>query len=540
MQRSTQFYTILGLAICGLFICLGLIFIPLVGVHYDETLFVTAIYRPDRVEMVHRYPLIGRVPVMLMSYLGTLKALLYKPLFKLVGTGVYTLRLPTLLIGAASVWLFFLALRRRVSPRAALLATLLLATDGMYLLTSVFDWGPVALQHLALTTAIYAVIRHLDEPARARWPFLAALATGLALWDKALAAWLVAGFGVALIICAPREVWRVARSKRLAAATVLGFVLGAAPLIHYNWLKQGKTFAANAGRDHGAVAAKVIVLDRTMDGGGLFGYMFREQAEGERHDFKAWEKASMAVNGLLRAPRASWQHLLLGIALLAAPMLCWPGPNRRMAFILLIAGVLAYLQMIWTHDAGGSLHHTILLWPLPQYLLGLALGVVVEHFPRRVVIGVATVTLACAASNLAVLNTNLANLIRFGPATSWNDAIRPLVDDIGRRTNRLVFAADWGVLQQVLFFGQGKIGCWDGSDGIVLGLPARESQYHLRAALANPAHVFVTFTAGHDLFPDSRKKLLEFAAAEGYHDTLLATIPDRHSVPMFEIHEFRK
>jgi hypothetical protein len=542
MRRITLISTAAGLALCGLFFSLGLLFVPLAGVHYDETLFTQAIYRPQHVEAVMKYALIGRVPVMLMTYLGTLKALLYKPVFALLGNGAYTLRVPVLAAGTVALWLFFLALRRRAGAGAAVLATALLATDAMFLMTSVYDWGPVALQHLLLTAAIYFAIRHVEQPQRARWLFLVTFCAGLALWDKALAAWLVMGFGAALLVCAPRGLWAIACNRRLAIATVAGLLVGAAPLIHYNWKYQAKTFTANAGRERGAIASKVVVLDRSLDGGGLFGYMIRDEPEPRSRDREStgWERASVRLANVLGSPRHSWQPLLLILALFAAPVLCWPGPNRQLAFIFLIAGVLAYLQMITTHDGGGSLHHTILLWPLPQYLLGLAAGAAFERFGRRVAAGLVMATCACALSNLAVMNTNLANFIRYGPATSWNDAIRPLVNDLGHRTDRLVFAADWGVLQQVLFFGQGRIGCWDGSDGIVVGLPAAESQYHLRHALADTRHLFVTMTDGHDMFPNSRKKLLDFAAGEGYHDTLLAVIADRHQVPMFEIHEFRK
>ena len=60
-----------------------------------------------------------QIPLMLMCYLGCLKTLIYAPIFKLFGNGAYAVREPALIFGAASVWLFFLLLRRIAGNRAA-------------------------------------------------------------------------------------------------------------------------------------------------------------------------------------------------------------------------------------------------------------------------------------------------------------------------------------------------------------------------------------------------------------------------------------
>jgi len=44
------------------------------------------------------------------------------------------------------------------------------------------------------------------------------------------------------------------------------------------------------------------------------------------------------------------------------------GSDRRAVLFALIAMTVAWLQMAITANAGGSVHHTILLWPLPQLL----------------------------------------------------------------------------------------------------------------------------------------------------------------------------
>ena len=135
---SRYFPYLAGAFACTLFIFLGLLLLPYPGAHYDEVLFVMSIHNPDFVEYAMKFSF-GKVPIMLMTYIGTLKAAIYYPILKYAGAGNYTLRVPTLLITAGSIWLFFLTLRRLAGNWAAFLLSMLLATDVMYLLTAVFD-----------------------------------------------------------------------------------------------------------------------------------------------------------------------------------------------------------------------------------------------------------------------------------------------------------------------------------------------------------------------------------------------------------------
>jgi len=524
--------------LCVLFTALGLVFLPYPGAQYDEVLFTSAIYAPETLECAMKTRA-GAIPVMLMTYVGTLKAALYAPLLRWFESGHFTLRLPMLLVAALSVGLFFLAARRLAGTRAALLAGLLLATDAVYLLTSVFDWGPVALQHLLFAAALYAGIRFRETP-RAGWLFAMALCAGLALWDKAIIVWLLAGFGVSALVVLRREVVMVARSRRMALAAVVGFVLGAAPFLYYNKLHPLRTFTSSFEEERQPTMQKIRALDRTMDGSGLFGYMVREDPEGFPQGLKQWEKAPLWLNGKLRGPRQSVQHLVLLGAFLALPLL-WAGKWRRTAVFLAQAAVVAWVLMLFTRNAGGSMHHTILLWPIPQMLVALVAAEVARRFPVRGARIVTVVLLAAALNNGLQLNHYLAHFIACGPTWIWTDAIRPLAAEVGRMEGRRVFAADWGILQQMEYYSKGRIAVHRASDGVLLTLESDpRSVPSLERALLDETSVFVTKTEGRDVFPDVRAKLLAFAGERGYRHELLKTIHDRHGAPIFEIHEFRR
>ena len=121
--------------------------IPYPGIQNDEALFACGLFEPVVVEdkvSIFKYV----IPTMLMSYIGAVKIWLYAIVFSFWDPSVYSLRVPPLLIGAAAIGLTYVLMRRTMGVAAAIAGIALLATDPSYLMTAVFDWGPVAIQHL--------------------------------------------------------------------------------------------------------------------------------------------------------------------------------------------------------------------------------------------------------------------------------------------------------------------------------------------------------------------------------------------------------
>ena len=96
---------------------------------------------------------------MVMTYIGSLKTLVYWPIFRIFGASPWTLRLPVVLLGAITIFVFFHLARASGGARAAAIGAFLLATDPVFLLTNTFDWGPVALEHVFLVTGCWFVYR---------------------------------------------------------------------------------------------------------------------------------------------------------------------------------------------------------------------------------------------------------------------------------------------------------------------------------------------------------------------------------------------
>lgn len=119
----------------------GLAFLPLLGIENDEALFAIVFFKPRGGSYTYK---IGHseLPLMILSYLGTLKSWVYRPIFKVFGVGVASVRIPVILVGAVSVWLLYQLLLKISGRRTALIGCGLLATDATFLLTSTFDGVP--------------------------------------------------------------------------------------------------------------------------------------------------------------------------------------------------------------------------------------------------------------------------------------------------------------------------------------------------------------------------------------------------------------
>ena len=259
LLRTLKRVPVIPLIACGLFVLAGLAFLPLLGIESDEALFAIVFFKPQGGGYVYRIAH-AELPLMILSYLGTLKSWIYRPIFKIFGMGVWSTRVPVILAGAATVWLLYRILLKISGRRAALIGCSLLATDAAYLLTSTFDWGPVALEHLLLLGATLLLIRfweHRQEAALAAAFFL----FGLALWNKALALWMLSGIGLAAVVTIPRQILDVATPRRVGLAA-LCLCLGALPLILYNirplWLHGAGGLADAPAASAARVAAKGV------------------------------------------------------------------------------------------------------------------------------------------------------------------------------------------------------------------------------------------------------------------------------------------
>jgi Dolichyl-phosphate-mannose-protein mannosyltransferase len=536
LARQTQVWLCVFLSCLG-FLMAGCVLLPYAGIQNDEALVAGPIFGPVardfRIRIFHR-----DIPLMAMDYVGALKSWLYWPIFRLTQPSPTSLRLPVLLIGALTIWLFYRLLEKIAGPRAAVTGCLLLATDTTFLLTTEFDWGPVAIQHLMLVAACLFLFE-FERTGSSKFLAAGFLALGLGLWDKALFAWLLGGLSAAAAVVFPREVFARLTAKNLGVA-LAGFLLGVWPLAVFNARHQWRTIGNHASFSAQDLAGKSEVLQATLNGSGLFGYMVNESPSQLVKQPQTWlEQGSTRVADSAGQPHRNF--LLPALLLsLAAGLL---GGSRRAILFALVFMAATWILMALTRNAGGSVHHAVLLWPFPQLVVAIACAGLSRKWARW---GRAACALAIAvlcATNLLVTNQYLAQFIRNGPTVTWTDAIYPLSDSLRKEPADGfvigdVFVMDWGIFNPLLLLHQGLIRIHVGFDAPMNPTPGAQERRMIDGMLSSTRAVFVAHTPGNEFFPAANRRFLMEAASRGYRKQLLHTVADRHGREVFEVYRF--
>ncbi len=412
-------------AIVLLFIAAAMLFVSRPGIEADEAL----VANPAIFSWHH-------VPLMLMSYMGALKAWFYLALFDIVKPGPVSLRTPTVVLGAAAIWLFFLLVDRTVGRRAAWIGALLLATDSMFVILEAIDYGPNALHFILKLGAMLLLVRFHREGAA--WALAGGFfLLGLGLWDKAIFAWVLFGISIATVIVFPREILRHFTIRNFSIAAV-SIIAGALPLMAYNIYRPLNTFKANQGMTNDPFAHKAVLWERTVNGAVLFGFF--TSLEPSPHVGVAttrFQKASRAISEAAHQPTTN-----LTIAALCASCLgLFARASRKPVLFGLLAFAGTWLPMVLTAGAGGAAHHVILLWPFHFLAIAAALAAVPWRW-----IAVAVTAVMCSA-NLAVTNEYYWELVTNGPDIRWTDAIYPLEGRLETLRSPDIYIVDWGIFE---------------------------------------------------------------------------------------------
>jgi 4-amino-4-deoxy-L-arabinose transferase-like glycosyltransferase len=519
----------LALLCCLLFLCVGSLWIWLPGIQTDEALFAAGIYDPknprDLISIFKHH-----VPLMVMTYVGTLKSWIYAGLFTFFDPTAASTRIPALIIGTITVWLFYRLMLRVGDARAALAGCVLLATDSVYMLTIRWDWGPVAIQHLCVLAGVLGVVAFLqdDRP----WALAAGFFfLGLGLWDKALFIWSVAGLGIASLIVFRRAV--LGRfTLRNAAIAVLAFCFGALPFLLYNVRRDLITFRTNANWSTAGLEYKAALLKDTLNGSALFGGVMREEWDGPlREPAGPGQRMLVSINSAVKSPRSNLQVYAFLLALALLPFV-WRTPAARAAIFTLIWMAVVWAQMASVENGGTGVHHTILLWPGPQVVIA---GVLAQA-SRRIRHGgalLAALIGTMAIVNLFVTTTYYTNLIRNGGTPAWSDAIYRVSDALRKMDPERVCVLDWGFFDNLRMLHEGEL------ELCVAGDPVTgEARDYVRRQLEMTGSVYLTHIKSSEFNTGATERFTEFAASLGYRIVVDRTFYDSNGRAMIKLLQF--
>lgn len=454
------------------FIAAACVFIPAVGTEDDELLFIPPVYHPERALSTVR---IGahQFPVMLMTYVGADKTILYRHILDRLPPNVWTLRLPAALIGALTLWVLFLSIRRISEPWIATALVWIIATDSVFLLTTTFDWGPVAIQHLLVIIAFWLLAR--PEPRL----FAGGLALGLAFWDKGIAIWTIGAFVLACLLLYWPEV-RSRLNRRNLALALLGLALGAAPILRFNIRNHWATFSENTVFSLDQFSQKLLIMWRSLDGSIMFDFLVRGGA-----------------------PR--WASLSPWLIIAGALAMFLPGAGRfrRPGLFALISGALIWGSMLFVRSGGVSAHHAVLVWPWPHVFAILIVAAALGEGPRGKFL-FALISIAVVASNIALISSYAVHAWQAGPTDTWSDAYWTLPQTYPGATR--VITLDWGIQNVATYRTAGTISIEDRTFSGVTD-----------ADLADVTHTeFLRHTREKEIFHGVNEKFEAAVAARGF------------------------
>jgi hypothetical protein len=525
-KRLTTWLVALLLGV--VFIVPGLILIPYLGIQEDEAIFAIGWFLPDMaVSRVTLWPTRVVAPLMHMNYLGALKSWIYAPLLHFLKPSAYVLRLPVLLMGAITIYLLFEFVRRTCGTRAAFIASALLATDTTYLLTTCFDWGPVAIQHLLLVSGALLFWRFVDER-RNHYLYAGSFLFGLAVWDKAIFLWMLAGLAIGVGAVYLKPILRTLRF-RVVVYGVSAFLVGALPFVMYNARNHWEAFQRPwvALRE---LPSRVSILQDTLDGSTLMGYLVRvddppTSAVSPTRLESLVRLIDRKAGGLSHNPMA-W--------LLAASLALLPFQASKPAVAGLLSLILAYAFMLLS-NGGGSSHHIVLLWPLPHFFIAAVWSSALSRAPRSLV--GALVGSVCLF-NLLTTNHYIARASQGGSGLLWTDASWGLRQALGNTAGQTVLAADWGILGPLVTRSKATFAVYAISDLLTADSLTAAQQTLLVDAMAAPSNIFVTHTDANEVFAGVNARLQTFADQHGYHKGAVRSVYDRHGRAIFEVFRF--
>jgi len=494
---------------CVLFAVQGLLFVPLAGVQQDEAAFSAPLYQP--MYGYQEVSIFGKpYPLMLVNYLGTVKTWIYAPMFKLLGISVWTVRVPVIVFGSLTVYLFWHLLRRSIGPRAAMVGCLLLATDTTFLLTIVFDWGPVVLQHLLMVAGLLLLLRFC-ESGQVWWLGAGFLLFGLAIWDKAVFVWMLAGLAAGAALVYPRELVRAGRGRTLLIACAV-FLVGASPFLLYNIQHRSQSVGSMVRLSSAEFGAKLAMVPRAAGGSALLTYI---PASPEPKPPSTMDLVITCGYGAA---------LLVGLVY-----------GRRPFWFSLVALLAAWLLMAFTRNAGGSAHHTILLWPMPCLMVAAAFAGAPEKLPRRVSGGVlAAVVAVLCCGHLWATCQNYAALVRRGTSAIWSDAILKLPAELKPLHASHVVAADWGMIDNLILLSGGELPVRGGVD-LFTDKPEAKEREAIEYYLDSPGTLILSYADEQEISPGRNRRVREMAASAGFQLELVDTVFDRKGRAVYVI-----
>lgn len=524
------------------------------GLEYDEVLFANAsLGILDHSFVAWTLPFGPKnVAVMLMPYIGALKAYLYFPILRLTDAGPLAIRLPMVLLAAVALLVYLAIARRAVGWRGALVFALLVATDPSYLYHTRMDWGPVTLMLLLKAVGSYTFVLWWESK-RTLYLGLSGFCLGLGVFDKVNFVWFILAAGLATAVVYGRGL--LARAS-LAGVSVfaLSALLGALPVVLYNiafpLVTLREPFEGSSDLLVTNAARKLQVLGDTLLGVAVFKFVNLEEIE------LLWDTyLPLSPSGVGNGPLGALSYLLtnspfgrgsllpmaIGVAAVYLTLsLCRSrSPLRRPVLLVALTSLFILLQLLATNRASGS-YHMMMLYPLPQFLVAAGIVQLWQGAATGSRLGWGGAAFRRAAVSILVVAVLLSNLqvdlgyLRYfaaeGGRGSWSTAIYDLVDYARERPGNRFVLMDWGFNTQLLIMSKGGIRKDEVYHWLTEGQAERE---RFDVYLRDPNSLFVFHTPKYTKVARPREIFTELLTEKGLKEEIVQTFYQKNGEAVY-------
>ena len=541
--RTMLGWRLLALAALIVYLVLALYQLKLPGLNYDETLDAVPAMQVVQGTSADSYgtlTLAGRKwPLMTMPYVGVTTTYYLVPIFALFGINVIVLRGAAVALGVLSLLLSWGFLRRYFDERVAALSILLLAVNPSFVFWSRMGaWVQMPLVPIAIGSlwSLFAWYKR----SRARYLVLAAFLLGLGLATHIQFIWNWSALVIAWLLLSPwlgtgpgwrRWLWPWQKSGAGAwVASAAALLLGCTPLLVFN-LKDLGTFRYTA-------------LTLATDESGWLGdlALFRGLPLLAWRSFETLLRGDWFVSNLgdtyfnpLAVP--AFFLALAVIAGLASRHRIGYSVRRVALFVVLLAAIVA--QSVVIHSAE-SAHHLLVLWPMPQALVSVALfglfDVLAPRFRRATRVPAAALGVIGLCLVFAEGGTTYRyhrTLSQSGGVSLFSDAIYDLAADLDRPGMPPAVSMDWGFRKNLQLLTQGRV---DPPEWFTYTSPPAPEFYDYVAGLIaqNPRVLYLFHSPGYTAFLGHLEGFEEIAYRNRLRPVLVKTYNQRDGRPVIQ------
>lgn len=493
-------------AVC-IFVFLAAYRIELPGLYYDELDFVNAALGAPNNIFVHMR--LGPLPLLLGPYEGALKAWGYYPIFRLFGVSPLTIRLPVILLGAATLLIFYQLMRAKLGAVWAAIALWIMAVDPANVFPSRLDWGPTVLTHLFQAAILALWFSYRDEPKLWKPPLIF-ICFVLGFFARFNFIWLVLASVIGISLCYPESLkglwislprfarWMAVILLLIASGVTLYLVL---PLLLY--------FDRPTGIPTHSLQVKWYGLLTTLSGQAVAWFIFRD-TRGIISYVPFW---LIVVGGFL------------ALAILFVPMSnAEARENRKNGLFCFLVGFLIFVQIVITPQAGGP-HHYLMIFPWPFLAFIFLARSLYDHFRTKQLSQIVALSLVAAATCIFFVNIHntMSYLSHFRSNPHYSPVWSPEIYSLSRYVNEHGFQAksiicvDWGLRLQLHALAPKKLrGQMRDYWPTFLALSHKDKEEQtaaLNRIFPEGKSLAVTFAASKETFPETRRNFLTSVTA---------------------------